>query len=99
GPTPCRVCGRKLSGAVERKLGHCLSCPGDVDDELYERLVEWRSRKAGEQQVPAFVVFTDATLVAIAEQRPRSLTELAAVAGVGARKLELYGAEVLALVD
>src|SRR5690606_2701049 len=41
GPSPFRVCGRKLAGAVERKLGRCLSCPGDVDDELYERLVGW----------------------------------------------------------
>ncbi|MQA05113.1 MAG: AAA family ATPase [Streptosporangiales bacterium] len=98
GPTPCRVCGRKLAGAVERKLGHCLGCPADVDTELYERLVDWRSQAAAEQQVPAFVVFTDSTLTAIAEQRPTTLGELAAVAGVGARKLELYGEAVLALV-
>ncbi|MQA80065.1 MAG: AAA family ATPase [Streptosporangiales bacterium] len=98
GPTPCGVCGRKLSGAVERKLGHCLTCPGDVDGDLFARLVEWRRSAAGDQHVPAFVVFTDATLTAIAEQRPSTHKELSAVAGVGTRKVDLYGPAVLALV-
>jgi hypothetical protein len=45
--------------------------------------------------VPAYVVFTDATLVAIAETRPASLAELAGISGVGVRKLETHGAAVL----
>ncbi|MGH3374536.1 MAG: 3'-5' exonuclease, partial [Actinoallomurus sp.] len=98
GPTPCRVCGRKLSGAVERKLGHCVGCPGDVDGELFARLVDWRKQAAESQRVPAFVVFTDATLTVIAERRPASDAELATVAGVNARKLARYGPAVLALV-
>jgi DNA helicase II / ATP-dependent DNA helicase PcrA len=64
--------------------------------ELFERLRAWRSSTAQSQSVPAYVVFTDATLQAIAETRPGSIRELAALPGIGARKLELYGEDVLA---
>jgi DNA helicase II / ATP-dependent DNA helicase PcrA len=63
--------------------------------ELFERLRTWRSRTAQEASVPAYVVFTDATLQAIAESRPSTLRELSALPGIGARKLDLYGAGVL----
>jgi DNA helicase-2/ATP-dependent DNA helicase PcrA len=48
--------------------------------------------------VPAYVVFSNATLTEIAERRPRTLADLAAVSGVGPAKLELYGEEVLRVV-
>jgi DNA helicase II / ATP-dependent DNA helicase PcrA len=63
--------------------------------ELFERLRTWRSRTAQEASVPAYVVFTDATLQAIAESRPSTLRELSALPGIGARKLDLYGVGVL----
>lgn len=97
GPVPCRVCGRRLASAVESKLGRHQSCPSDVDEVLLERLREWRLQTSREQRVPAFVVFTDATLTAIAESRPRSERELLAIPGVGQAKLERYGTDVLAL--
>ena len=56
----------------------------------------WRSQAAQAASVPAYVVFTDATLQAIAETRPGSIRELSALPGIGARKLDLYGADVLA---
>jgi DNA helicase-2/ATP-dependent DNA helicase PcrA len=65
---------------------------------LLERLREWRVRVAGVQKVPAYVVFTDATLVALAERQPSKPAELLAIAGIGPRKLGLYGEAVLALV-
>ena len=49
--------------------------------------------------VPAFVVFTDNTLIAIAESLPTDEAALVAIPGIGARKLEQYGADVLALVN
>jgi DNA helicase-2/ATP-dependent DNA helicase PcrA len=67
--------------------------------ELFERLRAWRSRAAQDASVPAYVVFSDATLQAIAESRPASLRELSGLPGIGARKLELYGADVLATVS
>ncbi|MBT8227304.1 MAG: ATP-dependent DNA helicase UvrD2 [Dactylosporangium sp.] len=95
----CRVCGVTLSSGAERKIGRCESCPSDRDEELYDRLREWRLRTAGGQHVPAYVVFTDATLTALAERRPETPEELVTIAGIGPRKLALYGDAVLALVD
>jgi len=94
----CRVCGAALTSGGERKLGRCEACPSDLDEALFERLREWRQRTAGAQKVPAYVVFTDATLTALAERKPAGTAELAAIAGIGPRKLSLYGDDVLALV-
>ncbi|WP_019869337.1 ATP-dependent DNA helicase UvrD2 [Salinispora oceanensis] len=94
----CRVCGTTLLAGAERKLGRCTACPSDLDQELHGRLGEWRRRVASGQRVPDYVVFTDATLVALAERRPQQPRDLTAIAGIGARKLGLYGEAVLALV-
>jgi DNA helicase II / ATP-dependent DNA helicase PcrA len=94
----CRVCGATLMAGADRKLGRCPTCPSDLDNELFERLREWRVRVAGAQKIPAYVVFTDATLVALAERQPTKPDELLAIAGIGPRKLGLYGDAVLALV-
>ncbi len=67
----------------------------DPDDPLFARLRAWRLATAKEQGVPAFVVFSDATLQAIAARRPAGLAQLADVPGVGAVKLDRYGAAVL----
>jgi DNA helicase-2/ATP-dependent DNA helicase PcrA len=95
----CRVCGASLVGGADRKLGRCATCPSSLDTELLERLREWRSRAAAAQKVPAYVVFTDATLTALAERRPARMEELAGIAGIGPRKLNMYGEAVLSLVD
>ncbi|MFC8615958.1 ATP-dependent DNA helicase UvrD2 [Micromonospora purpureochromogenes] len=95
----CRICGATLLAGPDRKLGRCPTCPSDIDEDLYERLRDWRARVAGAQKVPAYVVFTDATLTALAERRPGRTEELIAIAGIGPRKLGLYGEAVLALVD
>ena len=58
----------------------------------------WRLERARTDGVPAYVVFTDATLEAIAERSPDSVAGLAMINGVGLVKLERYGAEVLDLV-
>lgn len=94
----CRICGATLLAGADRKLGRCPTCPSDLDEELYERLRDWRQRVAGAQKVPAYVVFTDATLTALAERKPGRTEELIAIAGIGPRKLGLYGDTVLALV-
>jgi len=95
----CRVCGRALSAGPARKLGRCEGCSATVDEALFDALRVWRLARAQEAAQPAYCVFTDATLTAIAEVCPRSSGELASIAGVGTRKLERYGAEVLALVE
>jgi ATP-dependent DNA helicase UvrD/PcrA len=94
----CRSCGGALTSAVERKVGRCSSCPATYDEELFDRLREWRSGVAQKAKLPPYVVFTDATLVAIAETLPRDEGELARVPGVGVAKLQKYGTDVLELL-
>jgi DNA helicase-2/ATP-dependent DNA helicase PcrA len=94
----CRICGTALLSGPERKLGRCAECPSDIDEELLDRLREWRVRVAGAQKIPPYVVFTDATLTALAERKPASTADLVVIAGIGPRKLGLYGPAVLALV-
>jgi DNA helicase II / ATP-dependent DNA helicase PcrA len=98
GPVTCRVCGRALLAAAERKLGRCGDCPADRDEALFEALREWRVETARELGQPAYCVFTDVTLQAVAEQRPATREALEAVPGIGPAKLEKFGDAVLALV-
>jgi len=65
---------------------------------LFEALRALRLRLAREQGVAPFIIFHDTTLAALAERRPRSLAELAGLPGMGQKKIERYGAEVLALI-
>ncbi|MER6952635.1 ATP-dependent DNA helicase UvrD2 [Streptomyces sp. NPDC000618] len=96
-PARCRVCGRTLTDAGEMKLMRCEDCPSDMDEGLYERLRDWRAVQAQRAGQPAFCVFTDKTLMAIAETVPEEEGELARIPGVGMRKLNRYGADVLAI--
>jgi DNA helicase-2/ATP-dependent DNA helicase PcrA len=94
----CRVCNAPLGTTAERKVGRCETCPADYDEELFERLRAWRVARAGEEKVPAYVVFTDLTLQAIAEVRPADPQALLRINGVGKTKIEKYGQDVLELV-
>ncbi|HQR27870.1 MAG TPA: ATP-dependent DNA helicase UvrD2 [Nocardioides sp.] len=94
----CRECGRALHTGPEKKKGRCHDCPASYDEELFERLRSWRLERAGAEKVPAFVIFTDATLQLIAELRPTTPQELLRISGIGQAKLERYGQDVLALV-
>ncbi|MDF9277003.1 ATP-dependent DNA helicase UvrD2 [Arthrobacter sp. EH-1B-1] len=97
-PAHCRTCGKVLGSGAERKIGRCSDCPANYSEETFEALRQWRLNAARETDVPAFVVFTDATLVAIAEARPDSLEKLAQLAGVGPAKLDRYGESVLSVL-
>jgi DNA helicase-2/ATP-dependent DNA helicase PcrA len=94
----CRECGKPLATAAEKKRGRCADCPASYDEELFEQLRTWRSGQAAEESVPAYVVFTDATLQLIAEHKPRSEEALLRINGIGRAKLDRYGDAVLALV-
>jgi DNA helicase-2/ATP-dependent DNA helicase PcrA len=97
-PLRCRVCNSTLSTPAAVMLRRCESCPSDIDDELLAQLKEWRLRTAKDMKVPAFVIFTDNTLIAIAELLPDDDAALVAIPGIGARKLEQFGPDVLGLV-
>jgi DNA helicase-2/ATP-dependent DNA helicase PcrA len=92
------------SGRASRfigELGVAAAPPAhapEPDDPVYAALKQWRLRRATEDELPAYVVFHNTTLAEIAGRRPRDLTELGTVPGVGPTKLERYGQEVLAVL-
>jgi superfamily II DNA helicase RecQ len=65
---------------------------------LFNTLREWRSRKAHEEGVPPYLVFTNRELIAIVKKRPESPNALANIGGIGAGKVGRYAAEVLQLM-
>ena len=89
--------------AVTRRSAPTLTLPAeagpvqhtDVPPEVLDRLRRWRLETARADGVPAYVVFHDSTLAAIASARPANLTELLRVSGVGESKLRKYGNDVL----
>lgn len=89
--TPRQRGGREGRNAAVEALS------GDVR-ERFEKLRAWRRDRAAEQHVPPYVIFQDKTLLAIAQRPPVDLDALARIPGVGAGKLERYGAGVLAVV-
>ncbi|TNE93998.1 MAG: RecQ family ATP-dependent DNA helicase, partial [Rhodobacteraceae bacterium] len=70
----------------------------EEDAPLLSALKAKRRALAEAQGVPAYIVFTDRTLIEMAEKRPMSLDEMAGIGGVGAKKLESYGAEFLSVI-
>ncbi|MEN4904232.1 DNA helicase RecQ [Luteimonas sp. TWI662] len=98
-----RVMLRKPTAARERGRTARAVATADielapVDRPLYEALRALRATLAREQNVPAYVIFHDATLREIARQRPLTLGQLGGIGGVGAGKLERYGDAVLETV-
>ena len=72
--------------------------PGGADTELWNALRAKRRQLADEQDVPPYVIFHDATLMAMVENRPRTHRQLGLISGVGERKLALYGDAFLAVL-
>jgi ATP-dependent DNA helicase RecQ len=69
-----------------------------ADQPLFEALRAWRAEQARTQGVPAYIVFGDATLRAIAGARPATLGDLDGITGIGAKKREAYGEALLGVV-
>ena len=96
-----------VSTPVERKgrrsarLSAVVKAPITLDSEAlmrYSALKAWRAEVAREHNLPAYVIFHDATLAAIAQRAPQSLDDLQGISGIGAKKLEAYAQEVLRVV-
>jgi ATP-dependent DNA helicase RecQ len=83
--------------AGERKGKPVVELEGG-DEELFKALRELRSRLAIDRRVPAYMVFSDATLVEMSQRKPKSEAELLAVSGVGLAKLERYGEVFLGVI-
>ncbi|MBU5654690.1 ATP-dependent DNA helicase UvrD2 [Corynebacterium aurimucosum] len=97
-PRRCRVCSGQLSSPAEKVLGRHEWCEYEGDEDVFNALRAWRASVAKDSQVPAYVVFSDATLQAISEALPANEAELLDISGVGPSKLERYGAEVLQII-
>ncbi len=95
GAVTCRECGGALTTGAAMKTGRCADCPAAYDEALFERLRAWRLQRATEDKVPAFVIFTDATLELIAEHQPTDDQGLLKISGVGRSKLEKYSDQLL----
>jgi superfamily II DNA helicase RecQ len=72
--------------------------PADVDPALEQALRVWRVAEAKKLAVPAFAIFTDKTLRAIAARRPATSAELLAISGMGLSKVNRYGADIYRVV-
>lgn len=94
----CKQCQRPLASSRERNRGYCSDCPVPYDEELFESLRTWRKEQAEAQSVPAFVVFSDATLEALAEVKPTDRRGLQSINGIGAAKLEKYAEDLLGII-
>jgi ATP-dependent DNA helicase RecQ len=70
----------------------------DAAQQRFAALKAWRTEVARAHDLPAYVIFHDATLAAIAARAPQTLDELQGISGIGAAKLEKYGEQVLACV-
>jgi len=81
-----------------KRKGSVAPAMGTADASVFERLRVWRADIAKEHGVPAYVVFHDGTLRAIAAARPQSLAALRVISGIGAKKLESYGNALIELV-
>mgnify|MGYP003372390787 CR=1 FL=1 len=82
----------KAGGGREKPAPIALD---DDGQRRYAALKAWRAEVAREHNLPAYVVFHDATLAEMARSVPATLDELAGISGVGTTKLERYGAEIL----
>jgi ATP-dependent DNA helicase RecQ len=83
------------------RLGAMVKAPIALDSEglmRYSALKAWRAEVAKEHNLPAYVIFHDATLAAIAQKAPQSMDDLLGISGMGTKKLEAYAHEVLRVV-
>jgi len=84
--------------AAKKSPGTSAACLDGTARELWDRLRAWRASIAKEHGIPAYVVFHDATLAELARACPDTEDALGKISGVGARKLERYGADLLKLL-
>ncbi|WP_186324406.1 DNA helicase RecQ [Microbacterium paludicola] len=98
-PVPLRkdTMGR-VSTSRARKTSAASEAVAEGDRSLFEALRVWRAETAREIGKPAYIVFGDATLRALAELRPASVSDLEGITGIGEKKREAYGDSVLAVI-
>jgi ATP-dependent DNA helicase RecQ len=81
------------------KVPRAAAVLDDAGQARFAALKAWRSEVAKEHNLPAYIVFNDATLAQMASESPDSLSALAGISGVGAKKLEAYGRQILRVLE
>ncbi len=94
-PAPRRAKTERGERAAKPAPGSVAAALTDEGQARFAALKAWRAEVAREHNLPAYVIFHDATLAAIATRAPQSLEDLQGISGIGAKKLEAYGDEVL----
>ncbi len=92
------VLGRAGAGSSRVRKAAASESLDAADRGLFDALRAWRAETARTQGVPAYIVFGDATLRALAERRPTSVRDLDGISGIGQKKREAYGDAVLAVI-
>jgi ATP-dependent DNA helicase RecQ len=82
---------KKLKRSLAYSDGPSDAPVGEFDEALFMRLRRLRKRLADEQDIPPYIIFSDASLRDMAGRKPSSLDEFRGISGVGDRKLEMYG--------
>jgi DNA helicase-2/ATP-dependent DNA helicase PcrA len=85
--------------ATKKKATPRDSLTEAAQEQIYDALAGWRKSTATRIAKPAYVVLSNATLAAIAVKRPSTMVELSRIEGIGPAKLDLYGEELLELLD
>ena len=89
---------RKARHRPEKALAKAPAALDATQQARFAALKAWRFEVAKEHNLPAYVIFHDATLAAIAQRAPQSLDDLQGISGIGAKKLEAYASDVLRVV-
>ena len=100
-PSPAAPSARGTKGAktgTRRPLGASLGVLDSSSQTLFDHLKAWRFEVARAHGLPAYVIFHDATLAQMARERPHTLDALSGISGVGAKKLQAYGQEILQVI-
>jgi ATP-dependent DNA helicase RecQ len=99
---PSEAPARARTGRTPRGAASAPSAPADLDTAAqirFDALRAWRSEVAREHNLPSYIVFSNATLAEMARRAPATLAELGEVSGVGSKKLEAYGQEILRVLS
>lgn len=94
-PSPFSSLSRSQAQSQPKERRRQESSPSEADPLLAEYLREWRRNMARENKVPAYIILHDSTLEELCRRRPRSFAELKQVPGIGEKKADVYGAEIL----
>src|SRR5699024_9303106 len=97
-PKRCRVCNGYLNAPADKVLCRHETCESLADEEVFTALRQWRARVSNDFGKPAYVVFSDSTLLSISEALPNDNNSLISISGVRTRKIEQYGDEVLVVI-